>query len=271
MHSFEDFQAIVTPDEPLAPHTWFRLGGPGRLPRPPAGRRRGRRPDPPLPRRPTSRSGSSAAARTSSSATRGSPAWSSTWRARRSPTSRSTGGKVEAGSAVPLTALISQTARAGPGRPGGPDRHPRDRRRGAPGELGRPAGGDRQLRPPGDRGRRLGRGHGPRARRPPVRISIVRPRRADHPLGRVRARARRPRGRRPADEADLDHQEGEPALRPPVVGLHLQEPDARDLGRHPDRAGRPEGPARRRRRGLRPPRQLHRRPARSPVRPTSSS
>lgn len=27
MHSFEDFQAIVTPDEPLAPHTWFRLGG----------------------------------------------------------------------------------------------------------------------------------------------------------------------------------------------------------------------------------------------------
>ncbi len=28
MHSFEDFQAIVTPDEPMAPHTWFRLGGP---------------------------------------------------------------------------------------------------------------------------------------------------------------------------------------------------------------------------------------------------
>ena len=28
MHSFEDFQAIVTPDEPLAPQTWFRLGGP---------------------------------------------------------------------------------------------------------------------------------------------------------------------------------------------------------------------------------------------------
>ena len=28
MHSFDDFQAIVTADEPLAPHTWFRLGGP---------------------------------------------------------------------------------------------------------------------------------------------------------------------------------------------------------------------------------------------------
>ena len=28
MHSFEDFRAIVTTDEPLAPHTWFRLGGP---------------------------------------------------------------------------------------------------------------------------------------------------------------------------------------------------------------------------------------------------
>jgi UDP-N-acetylmuramate dehydrogenase len=28
MHFFEDFQAIVTPDEPLAPQTWFRLGGP---------------------------------------------------------------------------------------------------------------------------------------------------------------------------------------------------------------------------------------------------
>ncbi len=28
MHSFEDFRAIVTVDEPLAPLTWFRLGGP---------------------------------------------------------------------------------------------------------------------------------------------------------------------------------------------------------------------------------------------------
>jgi UDP-N-acetylmuramate dehydrogenase len=28
MHSFDDFRAIVRPDEPLAPHAWFRLGGP---------------------------------------------------------------------------------------------------------------------------------------------------------------------------------------------------------------------------------------------------
>jgi UDP-N-acetylmuramate dehydrogenase len=28
MHSFDDFRAIVTANEPLAPHIWFRLGGP---------------------------------------------------------------------------------------------------------------------------------------------------------------------------------------------------------------------------------------------------
>ncbi|WP_422931213.1 UDP-N-acetylmuramate dehydrogenase [Singulisphaera sp. PoT] len=28
MHSFDDFRAIVKADEPLAPHVWFRLGGP---------------------------------------------------------------------------------------------------------------------------------------------------------------------------------------------------------------------------------------------------
>ncbi len=28
MHSFDDFRAIVRPAEPLAPHVWFRLGGP---------------------------------------------------------------------------------------------------------------------------------------------------------------------------------------------------------------------------------------------------
>jgi UDP-N-acetylmuramate dehydrogenase len=31
MHSFDDFRAIVQPDEPLAPHVWFRLGGPARF------------------------------------------------------------------------------------------------------------------------------------------------------------------------------------------------------------------------------------------------
>src|SRR4051794_29922703 len=28
MHSFDDFRAIVQADEPMAPHIWFRLGGP---------------------------------------------------------------------------------------------------------------------------------------------------------------------------------------------------------------------------------------------------
>jgi UDP-N-acetylmuramate dehydrogenase len=28
MHSFDDFRAIVTANEPLAPHIWFRVGGP---------------------------------------------------------------------------------------------------------------------------------------------------------------------------------------------------------------------------------------------------
>src|SRR5689334_10373783 len=30
MHSFDDFRSIVQVDEPLAPHLWFRLGGPAR-------------------------------------------------------------------------------------------------------------------------------------------------------------------------------------------------------------------------------------------------
>ena len=31
MNSLDDFQAIVKPDEPLAPHTWFRIGGPAQF------------------------------------------------------------------------------------------------------------------------------------------------------------------------------------------------------------------------------------------------
>src|SRR3954470_22469211 len=31
MHSFDDFRAIVQADESLAPHNWFRLGGPARF------------------------------------------------------------------------------------------------------------------------------------------------------------------------------------------------------------------------------------------------
>ena len=30
MHLFDDFREIVKPDEPLAPHVWFRLGGPAK-------------------------------------------------------------------------------------------------------------------------------------------------------------------------------------------------------------------------------------------------
>jgi UDP-N-acetylmuramate dehydrogenase len=31
MHSFDDFRAIVQADQPIAPHVWFRLGGPARF------------------------------------------------------------------------------------------------------------------------------------------------------------------------------------------------------------------------------------------------
>src|SRR4051812_21298459 len=31
MHSFDDFRAIVQADESLAPHIWFRLGGPAKF------------------------------------------------------------------------------------------------------------------------------------------------------------------------------------------------------------------------------------------------
>jgi UDP-N-acetylmuramate dehydrogenase len=31
MHSFDDFRAIVQADQPLAPHVWFRLGGPAQF------------------------------------------------------------------------------------------------------------------------------------------------------------------------------------------------------------------------------------------------
>ncbi len=112
MHSFDDFRAIVTADEALAPHTWFRLGGPAAS----------------WPARATSAEvvalirrcresgvpvrvlggGSNVLVRDEGFAGLvihlESPAFSDV---------AIDGGRVVAGAAVPLTALISQTARAG--------------------------------------------------------------------------------------------------------------------------------------------------------------
>ena len=112
MHSFDDFRAIVTVDEPLAPLTWFRLGGtaaflarPRDLSEVAALLRRCRELD--LPYRLLA-GGSNILV--SDEGFDGlvihleSPAFSDV---------TIEGGRVSAGAAVPLTALISQTARAG--------------------------------------------------------------------------------------------------------------------------------------------------------------
>src|SRR5918997_1630971 len=112
MHPFEDFQDIVTADEPMAPHIWFRLGGPAAFlarPRTLDGMlgfiRRCREEQVPFK---LLTGGSNVLVR--DEGTRAlvihleSPAFSDvTIRDRR----------VVAGAAVPLTALISQTARVG--------------------------------------------------------------------------------------------------------------------------------------------------------------
>jgi len=114
MHSFEDFRAIVTPDEPMAPHTWFRLGGPAAfLARPRdvsqvvALLRRCREAGVPAQ---ILGGGSNVLVRDEGFAGLvihlESPAFSDVV---------VDGGRVIAGAAVPLTALISQTARAGLG------------------------------------------------------------------------------------------------------------------------------------------------------------
>lgn len=114
MHSFDDFRAIVTPDEPLAPHTWFRLGGPAAyLARPRdvgqvvALLRRCRETEVPVR---VLGGGSNVLIRDEGFAGMvihlESPAFADV---------SIEGGRVEAGAAVPLTALISQTARAGLG------------------------------------------------------------------------------------------------------------------------------------------------------------
>ncbi|WP_435007119.1 UDP-N-acetylmuramate dehydrogenase [Tundrisphaera lichenicola] len=112
MHSFEDFRAIVTTDEPLAPHTWFRLGGPAAFMARPRDVsevvgliRRAREVG--IPFRVL---GGGSNVLVHDEGFPGlvihleSPAFSDVV---------IEGGRVEAGAAVPLTALISQTARAG--------------------------------------------------------------------------------------------------------------------------------------------------------------
>jgi UDP-N-acetylmuramate dehydrogenase len=112
MHSFEDFRAIVTTDEPLAPHTWFRLGGPAAYlarPRDTAevvGLIRRCR-EAAVPFRVLG-GGSNVLVREE-----GFPGLVIHLESPAFADVTITGGKVEAGAAVPLTALISQTARAG--------------------------------------------------------------------------------------------------------------------------------------------------------------
>lgn len=112
MHSFDEFREIVTADEALGPHTWFRLGGPASfLARPRdigqvvALIRRCR--DSGVPLRVLG-GGSNVLVRDEGFAGLvihlESPAFSDV---------AIEGGRVVAGAAVPLTALISQTARAG--------------------------------------------------------------------------------------------------------------------------------------------------------------
>ncbi|WP_435016967.1 UDP-N-acetylmuramate dehydrogenase [Tundrisphaera sp. TA3] len=112
MHSFEEFREIVTTDEPLAPHTWFRLGGSAAfLARPrdasevAALLRRARESDIPVR---ILAGGSNVLVRDEGFPGLvihlESPAFSDV---------AIDGGRVTAGAAVPLTALISQTTRAG--------------------------------------------------------------------------------------------------------------------------------------------------------------
>ena len=113
MHSFDDFRGIVRTDEPLAHRIWFRLGGPAAYLARPRTLDELRRPAAALPRRGARRSRSWAAARTSWCATRGSTALVIHLESPAFSDVTVRGNVVEAGAAVPLTALISQSARAG--------------------------------------------------------------------------------------------------------------------------------------------------------------
>ncbi len=112
MHSFEDFRAIVTTDEPLAPHTWFRLGGPAAYvarPRDVAEAvgllRRAREAGVPVR---LLGGGSNVLVRDE-----GFPGLVIHLESPAFADVTIEGGRAEAGAAVPLAALISQTARAG--------------------------------------------------------------------------------------------------------------------------------------------------------------
>ena len=112
MHSFDDFRAIVKADEPLAPLTWFRLGGPAAFLARPGGVEElaallARARDLGLPSRLL---GGGSNVLVPDEGFPGlvihleSPAFSDV---------SIEGQRVEVGAAVPLTALISRTARAG--------------------------------------------------------------------------------------------------------------------------------------------------------------
>jgi UDP-N-acetylmuramate dehydrogenase len=112
MHSFDDFRAIVKADEPLAPLTWFRLGGqaaflarPGTVDELVALLQHARSLG--LPARVLS-GGSNVLVRDE-----GFPGLVIHLESPVFSDVQIDGTRVEAGSAVPLTALISQTARAG--------------------------------------------------------------------------------------------------------------------------------------------------------------
>lgn len=148
MHSFDDFRAIVKADEPLAPHIWFRLGGPAAFMARPGTidellglLRRCRQEQIPFK---ILSGGSNVLVRDEGLKALvihlESPAFSDV---------NVRDNVVEAGAAVPLTALISQTARAGlaglefltgiPGTVGGALRGNAGDRQGAIGQLVRRA------------------------------------------------------------------------------------------------------------------------------------
>jgi UDP-N-acetylmuramate dehydrogenase len=112
MHSFDDFRAIVKADEPLAPLTWFRLGGPAAFLARPRDVEEvvgllGRARDLELPVRVLS-GGSNILVRDE-----GFPGLVIHLESPVFSDVSIKGTHLEAGAAVPLTALISQTARAG--------------------------------------------------------------------------------------------------------------------------------------------------------------
>ncbi len=167
---------------------------------------------------------------------------------------------VEAGAAVPLTALISHSARAGlggleiltgiPGTVGGALRGNAGGRQGAIGQYVRratvlDAANEIQVRERDD----LNFANRESNLDEPVTLSAEFELEPEDPESVVR-RMRR---------IWIIKKENQPYAHQ-RLGVHLQESLQRRLGRCPDRPGRAQGDAAGRRRGLRPPRELHRRP-----------